>query len=690
MPDAFEVAEEKKAKEVDEKPAPRAEKRQKRSGLGQRWCDALNTDEVEPGEDGELPALQNTELVQRLNSMVDQLEKSNHQEKRREKMRQDLELLHGERIEDLDSSTLILGGPDDDALSGQIFHASYSVLSTIKNRIISFRPRAQFLPTGGNGKAKRASRNMTSLSDAWADAIDLHAEMAMAYDDKLSCDISAIQIYVEDGKTQADRVPPWELMVEEGDGKNMRPECIYRVRHIPAAQVAAQLGVEVGEVIDGDGFDTRPGSFGADGGRTEAKVRVVDAYQCATGKRKGRHVIVCGKRLELDDDWEYEDAPFVVDRFDKRRIGWPGSSAMSKIRSAQEELNDQQVTLREAHYNSATKVIQYQEADEAPTGFNNDYVALVPFRTTPAVISTPPAINAEAYTYINTIKAQMYETLGTSQQAAQGQSRPGVTAAVAIREDTELQTDRLAEESQKHERQRVDIAKWWWRLTRDYARKHPEAKPSWKAINRGTWKEMVFEDIEGEYEIRVFPSSLFGQSLPGRFQRANDLIKEGWLEREDAMAALDVPDISPVVDQALAEKYYMEKIVDDILEDEHYETPDDFVPAAKIFEYARRRYLLVLSEGGEEAGYSKTSLDQMRRLLNATKPKPALPAMPPMIPDGSGGMPLALPPPLPGVAPATSAGPTPQGEPPMMPPGAGEFPPTGLPPVEPVMPAVMQ
>lgn len=696
--DAFEAAKDKAA-EPEKDEAPKPTKRQKRTGLGQRWCDAPNTDEPNAKDDGTPGDLENDELVLRLNALVDSIENSSHEKARRETMRQDLELLHGEKVPDLDSATLALSTPEESA--GQIFHAAYSVLSTIKNRLVSFRDRAQFLPNEGNGKAKRASRDMTALSDAWADAEGFHDEAAMMLEDELSCDTGVLKMYIEEGTdkgpTKCSRFPPWEILVEESDGKRMAPECIYHAWNLSATQVAAELGVEVSEIIDGDKFGARPGSFGADGGHSETKVRKIDAYQVASGKRKGRHVVVFGRKLMLDEDWDYEEHPFIFGRFDKRRIGFHGMSGMSKLRAGQAELNDMQITLREAHYNSATKYIAYQQTEDAPTQFNNDYVALLPFKGVAPIVTTPPAINAEAYQYTQTIEDKMYECLGTNRMNATGMVPKGVEAAVAMRELNEQATDRMAQLTHDRARVRVEAAKWWWRLTRDYARKHPDAKPKWKAISHGAWKEMVFEDLEGEYEIRVYPSSLFGQSLPGRFQRATDLIEQKWIEREDAMAALDVPDISPVIDLELAEKHLMEEIVDLILEDEKYTTPDEMaIRPEKMFGYARKRYAMAARENLRNPGsVSDTSMNQMLRLLNFTKPKQAeaaAPGMPPMPPGAP--MPPPMPPvagPMPGMPmpPPPGAMPPMMGEPmPPMPPMGGPPMPPGLPPVMPVTPAM--
>jgi len=342
--------------------------------------------------------------------------------------------------------------------------------------------------------------------------------------------------------------------------------------------------------------------------------------------------------------------------------------------------------LREAHHQSATKIIHTKKGENAPTGLNNAYVAVDEYVNTAATVETPPALHPEAYQYTHELEGQMSDTIGLSPNTMRGQGRAGVTAAVAIREDTELQADRLALPSQNWETDRVETAKWWWRLTRDHAKKNPDAKPKWRAISRGVWKEMVFEDLTGEYEIRVLPSSLFGQSLSGQFQKAADLIKEGWLTREQAMSALNVPDISPITDLILSEQMLQEKLVDDILEDEHYETPDEYMNKEALFTYARARYFLALLDDA----YSEEAMNMLRRLLNATKPQPAAPPAGPPAPGGpGGGGPQLQPPVLPGIAPPTSAGPTPTGEPPQAPPGPA-LPPVPGGPGGPPVPGMVQ
>lgn len=663
--------------------------------------------------------LSDADIAKLLVKAVDEIENSQEERNRRAWLAFDLELYTGEAVEDLDEAMATFRrhvARDND--NSQIFNVTYSIVSTIHNRICSFRPRAQFIPNGGDGKAKRAAEAMTALSDAWADSINWQAEASDMFSDLLTGDAGVLKHYEEGDEIKAARFPSWEFLVEPADGKYATPHCIYHVRRVPNATAAAILGVDESELTQ-----TADGTWDALATATSptaGKTRIIDAWALASGPKPdgedlgdwkpGRHVIMTGGRiLEGDknfmaEDWEFNWFPLVIERYQKAKSGMWGRSATSLHRALQVELNEQQLMFRETHRQSAGKVIQKRKGEDSPENINNAYVSIIEYANEPVRIETPPALNAEAYNYINLLRDQAYETHGVSRFGAQAQTKPGVTAAIAMREDTELQSDRLALLSQKWEHIRVASGRIWWRMTRALAKRMEadgkESKPKWKVISNGMWKEMVFDDLEGEYEVDVLPSSLFGHSIAGQFQKADDLIQKGWIEREDAMAALNVPDLSGLISVMLAEKEYMEKIVDDILEVGEYTTPDPFVVREKMFGYARLRYFRALID----QNYPPSHVDLLRRLLNQMAPKPA--AAPPApganaAPPGGGGEPAPAPtppategpspgapalpalPPMPGAAtPASALTPQP---PPV--PGTGFVPPA---PPAPPAPTIIQ
>jgi hypothetical protein len=253
-----------------------------------------------------------------------------------------------------------------------------------------------------------------------------------------------------------------------------------------------------------------------------------------------------------------------------------------------------------------------QENENAQKLATNQWVQIVPFTNQAAQINVPPPIHPSVYQYIDLLKKQAYETLGVSPFIAAGQKSPGADSAVAMREESELQSDRLANLSQLWESMRVEGAVWWNRFSIEIARSGVE--PKWKAVHRGAFKELVFGNLEAEWEIRPFPSSVFGQNISGRLDRAVTLIKGGFMSKEDAMKALDLPDLAPIIDLMLARSYMMEHLVDDILEDGKYQQPDKYIEPDQLDAYARNRYFLAMSDGSK---YPEDHLSKLRRLIDA-------------------------------------------------------------------------
>ena len=104
-----------------------------------------------------------------------------------------------------------------------------------------------------------------------------------------------------------------------------------------------------------------------------------------------------------------------------------------------------------------------------------------------------------------------------------------------------------------------------------------------------------------------------------------DAVKAGWFSEEEILWMLDIPDLGPATAQKLAEFGYAEKLADGLLEDtEPYETPDEWMDPAKLFDYCRKRYLRAVTAGN----YPKGGVYKMRKLLDYLKPlaNPAPPA----------------------------------------------------------------
>lgn len=588
------------------------------------------------------------------NALIDQvtrMEMSPLESKRRQNLLYDLELYLGQRL----SSLYQVQGDDGARLwdpEQLVFNVCYSLTNTVRNRICSFRPRAQFLPDGADYKIRMGARDITEMSDAWAEAEMYQDEASLAFRDLITGDGGVYKLWIDGATVKGARFPSWEFYFDEGESIYGQPECAYHVRYMPVEQAAEEYKVDE-SLLRSQAVTTPPSIIYI---TNRELVRLVEAWQRASRDDDGnlvpgKHVTMAGKTIltkEGQEAWQYDGFPLIKKVFDERPVGTWGTGGVTMLRSIQLELNEQQRTFREAHHLSSNKVIQMQQNEEAPSKLTNDYISIIRYMNQPAQIDTPPALNAEAYQYVEMLQKQAYDTWGVSQFIAAGQKQPGLNAAVAIREASDLQTDRLALLSQRWEDMRVEAAGWWWKFTKELAKRG--MSPKWRAVTRGVWRELTLENADAEYEIRRFPTSVFGQTVAARLQRATELIQGGFLSKEDALKGLDIPDLSPLIDLTLAEPYAMEAICDSILNDGKYVTPDPYIDPKNMYGYARARYLRAMYDG---SNYPPERLSDMRRLIDSlqdTIKKQAAAAAPP-VPMGPapGGTPMPMPgaPPLP-------------------------------------------
>lgn len=588
------------------------------------WFDT----EITTASDDGAPA-SGTPLVTALTAVVDALVGSPYEKARRQRMAADNALYSGRGIDGIAQS--LFSGPlvtDGEEADGMAFNLCFGKVNTIRNRVCGFRPRGKFLPQSGDRKAEQGADDKTNMCDAWMKEEGYWNLASLATRDRLVIDSGWLKYYRagegEDERVRMMRVPAWEVIIDPMEGINGEPDCIYHVRLVKVSQASREFGIDA-DSLKADGanialYDVTGGLFG------EAVVACIDAYFRGPN---GRHVLVVGQKVAIDEPWEHNGFPLECEVYEESETGYGvvGVSAVRVLRPLQEEVNEWELAMREAHHMNSQQVWIVDENDNEPK-IDNSHVRIMRTKegSKPVQVVNPAAVNAEMYRYLDTMNKQADALLGINEFAQKGTGTPALESKPAIREWSELQTDRLALESQKNEHMAVMATTWWWRLTRDMCRDNKDVKPTWQAVDRGAWREMVFGDLDAEYMIDVFPTSLFGTGVSGQLDKANDLISKGWLSREDAMRALHIPDLSPIIELQLSEQNAMQEVVDRILEKAQYTTPDPYLcDRTKLNQYAASRYRVAYTK---EMNYPKSNLAMLRRLIRATGPKPVVGAAP--------------------------------------------------------------
>jgi len=499
------------------------------------------------------------------------------------------------------------------------FNVCKSIVDSIRNRICSFRPRAEFLPDGGDHLAQKAAEDMQGMCDAAHEDMRWQQQASLAFRDALVADGGALKHGIdENGKAVAQRFPSWEFIYDDADSIYGRPRCVYHVQYLPKESVARKYGLGEQE-LNGAPNTNPPGVIWWPGREV---IRCVEAWATCIGEEgdddysPGRHCMVIGESVVLDEGWEWEELPVEIIAADEGVVGMWGIGVVTPIRGIQIELYNEQTLLMEAHAAGSALIYLVQDEEANAQKLDNAYTKVVRYTNQKPEVVTPPAVNPERYQYPELLKKWAYETIGVSQFIAAGQKQAGLNSAVAIREATELQTDRLAIYSQIWEQLSARSAKWWWRLTRREAQ-ITGRKPKWVVVTEKTWKRMVFDDLTSEFHIRPFPSSLFGNSMAAKVQKAQELIQAQMLTKEEAMKVLRLPDLSPVMDLQLAQSYLMESTVDRILREGKYTAPNPYVDPVAFGNYAKNRYMLAEAQGSD---FPEENLAMLRRFVDACTP----------------------------------------------------------------------
>lgn len=630
-----------------------------------KWHDIAGTlPEVAAGDE---PKEELQPLAIELERECDHIDQQGGERMRRNNMIYDLELYYGMRLGSLYDVSLGKYDAQDWQPENLTYNLIFGLCQAVSNWVCSFNPRADMTPDNGDYKLIRGAKMMRQSCDAWMREENIYEERSFAFRDVLTSDAGIIKIFDDGEKVNAARFPSWEFKVSEDDGRYRRPQCIYHDRWISLQEALDKYGgteakdqlIRLGAKSDIDGI-----AYSS----TTSCVREIDAYKRGPD---GRHVIQIGRYVARNDAWKWDGHPMVIKRFDWKSIGFWGVSGINSIRGVQLAMNDHTESVDDAHRMTSHQILQCQEND-SPMQQANDPTRVYKFKQTPMVVTNPPPVGTEAYKYIELLRDIAYETWGVPRNLSQGMKPAGANSGIAIRESVEVKSDRISRLTKINEEFITETADWWRKLSNEL----PARK--WRVLDRGMMATIKMPMLGDNIAVSVLPTSLFGTSVSGRIDKAFDLVDRKILDEEDALRAVDVPDLDPITNLRLAEANLREQIVDDILQDNVCNWPSEYMDPVKMAEYAKKRYFAALVS---KVNFPQENLDLLTKLIDAeiTRAKAAMapppaPPGPPMTPSPGAGPAQLQPPGAPPQPFATNPNALPPQPLQLQPPGTGQLP----------------
>lgn len=554
-----------------------------------------------------------------------------------------------------------LNGPlpfaDDNRLRLNI---TQSATDTLQSRIGENTPRPYIVTSGGDYQQQRQAEKLTALLDGVYAECDAYAKGGDAFRDACVLGDGFLHATMRHGRIRYERVPAWEVYVDDVATVSDEPRQMHRARLIERSVVAAMFpdkrkDVETAtssQVVFPAGTTTILSDM----------VELHESWRLPSGpdEKDGLYVASVGNTLLQKKEWKRVWFPFARFQWSKRMSGFWGQGLAEQLKPIQLDINREAALLQKAHYRQSTFDWWLPTSSKVVSDkISNEVGNIIKFSGSQVPYSSTPSIaQPERYRWLQWLVEKGYEISGVSQMSATSAIPAGMESGKAIRAYTNVGTARFKWAGKEYERFYCDLATITIGVLSDYVnetgKKYPVNAPSWSGFDQVDFKEI---DLTMEqYAIQVFPTASLPNEPAGRMQEIADMQANGIITAKTANRLYGFPDIRAANALVNAAENYAADLFDQMRNGKRVR-PDPYDDLSMLHTQALQHYNL-----WRQQDVSEMVLDLCRDFINEVvqmqvaatpAPPPAMPAMPPMPPEAMMG---AMPPPQVPVMPPQNPG----------------------------------
>ena len=492
-----------------------------------------------------------------------------------------------------------------------------SCVDTAASKIAKNHPKPQFLTSGGNWKLKEKSKKLTKYVEGVFYSSKYYETAAKVFIDGCVFGTGVMKFYTQDGAVRCERVIPEEIKVDDNDAIYGKPKSIYQVKQV-SREVLMERYPDFRFEIQSATSST-PDNSNAD------LIKVIEAWHIGVD---GKHTIAIENATVFSEKWDKDHFPFVFFRWSDRLTGFFGQGLAEELVGTQIEINRTLKNIQLAQKLVAIPRVAIESNSKVSTSqLTSDVGSIFRYQggSRPPVFHTPTGMNPEVYNHLKWLIQSGYEKTGISQMSASAKKQPGLDAAVAIREMSDIETERFMLTAQKFEQLALDAAKIIIDLSKDMFEADKDLKvnvPGKDFIDTISWKDVNLP--EDQYVMKLYPVGLLPTRPEGRVQKVQEMIQAGWVDKDRALELLDFPDLQEYQSLETANLALIEKNINQMLDDSKYLPPEpqmDLVVAAGL---AHKYYLRGRVEGLPEDKLELLLrfIDDAERLEAVNRPSP--------------------------------------------------------------------
>lgn len=440
---------------------------------------------------------------------------------------------------------------------------------TLAAKIAKNKPRPAFLTSAASWKEQMKARRLDKWSRGYFYETKVYEKAKSVFYDAMTFGTGFLYIFKDpdDNRLNCERVIPSEIFCDDADGKYGEPRQLIR-RKIYPREVLVDMFPEYADQI-------RASKPPADEQiSNQVKYPMVEVWEgwhlpSSKGAKDGKHIIAI-KNCELFcEDWKIDRFPFVTRRFKRRTVGFWGKGVAETLVGIQVELNRLiwSVSKQLRRRGRGRIYIEYGSKVN-PNHITNDIGDIVYYRGQPPVVDNQNSVAPEEFQQIDRLYQRAFQEVGVSELSAASKKPSGLDAAVAMREFSEIESERFALVHQDHEQFFLDFCETSIELiTKQFGWSGYKVKmPSRRNAIEVDWADI---DLKPEsYIMQMFPVSSLPQTPAAKLQRVQELMQGGFIDQTIAKRLLDFPDVDAEMHLGNAALDDADSVISAILDEE--------------------------------------------------------------------------------------------------------------------------
>lgn len=565
------------------------------------------------------------------------------------------------RLDQLTASTRLYGNNSSYNLIGGAFPRTQNTQSNPSSSRISFNLCASvvdtltaqqaknkvvptFITSGGIWGMQRKAENLSKFVEGMFYEQNIHEKQVYQFRDSGVWGDGILYIYRDDeDRAAAERVLPHELLFDLVESQVGRPRQLHRVK-IADRGVLCEMFPESADQI----MTANPSNYQDTGGDATAAdlITVAQSWHLRSGKdaEDGVCAITLPDTGVVLDQYDYEKDyfPFVIQPYSKRLLGPWGQGAVERLQNIQGEVNRGMITIQKSLWLQGGPKVFIKIGSKIVSQHINNELGTIIHGNEPPIYFTPPCVQPEIYTWVDSLITKGYQQEGCSQLQANNLKPLGVNSGAALRDYDNISQDRQLFISQIVEKCGLEIARQAIEIVKDVFAEKGEYKvnyPNSNFLESIDWKDVNLE--MDEYWLKAFPTSELPEEPTAKLETVQEYAQAGFISPRAARRLLSMPDVEMADKLANAAEDLICKSIEDILYDGKSVIPDDEWDLQLAYDYCLKYLNYAKLNNCPEGRIEK--LREFKGYI-ADAMKLTMPPPPPVMP---GAAPLAAPQPTP-------------------------------------------